>query len=245
MTPFVRSQRALDADSFKRPMVGLLVVIALLTLWVVWFCYARITLYVTSTAARVEIIPVDSAFSQAVRAPVGGRLATVHAALGQVVRPGDVLFELDTGAGRLPVAASAAGQLGTLANLPIGALVHPGDELAALVPPESPKIVADFLASAVIGRVFAGQPARLRLNHSTENSSLAATVVRVSSPAADGHVQVELELHPNHDGRIALQHGLSGTVEVEVEQVTPATLVLRASGRVATSIDEPGREVTR
>jgi multidrug resistance efflux pump len=241
MTPFARSQQALNTDNFKRPLVGLLIVILLLALWVVWFCYAHITLYASSTAAHVEIIPVDSAFSQAVRAPVSGRLAVVHAALGQLVRPGDVLFELDTSAGRLPVLASAAGQLGTIANLPIGAPIHSGDELGALVPPESPKIVADFLASTAIGRIFPGQPARLRLSHWTEDNDLPATVARVSIPTADGHVRVELELQPNRNRQIVLQHGLPGTVEIEVEQVTPAMLVLRASGRAVTPIDGSGR----
>jgi multidrug resistance efflux pump len=245
MTPFVRSHHVLNADSFKRSMVGLLVVITLLALWIVWFCYARITLYATSTIARLELIPVDSAFNQSVRAPVGGRLVTVHAALGQVVQPGDVLFELDTSAGRLAITAPAAGQLGAVTDLRIGALVQPGDELGAVVPPDSLKIVADFLAPAAIGQIFPGQPARLRLNQWTEDSGLAATIARVSSPTADGHVQVELQLQPNRDARIALQHGLLGTVEVEVEQVTPATLALRAIGRAAAPTGGSGREVTR
>src|SRR6185295_16902026 len=131
-------------------------------------------------------IPVDIALSQAVRAPVEGRLAAVYAALGQLVEPGDVLFALDTSAGRQPVAASAAGQIGAIINLPIGALIHSGDELGALTPPESPKIVADFLASAAIGRVFPGQSARLRLDQWSEESGMAATVARVSTPTADG-----------------------------------------------------------
>jgi multidrug resistance efflux pump len=245
MAPFSRTQHALDTDGFKRPLSGLLVVSALLSLWVVWFCCAHVTLYATSTTAYVQVVPLDSALSQAVRAPVGGRLAVVHAALGQVVRSGDVLFELETDAGRIAVVASAAGQLGTIANLPIGAPILPGDELGALVPPESPKIVADFPASTAIGRLFPGQPARLRFNHWTENGTLAATIARVSSPTADGHVQVELQIQSNNDTSIALQQGLSGTVEVEVEQVTPATLALRAIGRGSMPIEESGRGVTR
>ena len=245
MAPFSRTQHALNVDSFKRPMAGLLLVIALLALWIAWFCYAHITLYASSTAAHVEVIPVDSAFSQSVRAPVGGRLTAVHVALGQVVRPGDLLFELETGADRIAVTAPAGGQLGTIVNLPIGALIHPGAELGALVPAESPRVVADFLATAAIGRVLPGQPARLRLNHWTEYGTLAATVARISSPTADGYVHVELQIHANNDTPVVLQQGLPGTVEVEVEQVTPATLALRAIGRAAAPIEESGREVTR
>jgi hypothetical protein len=162
-----------------------------------------------------------------------------------VVQPGAMLFELDTSAGRLAVTAPAAGQLGAVTGLRIGASVQPGDELGALMSPDSLKIVADFLAPAAIGHIFPGQPARLRLNHWTEGSGLAATIARVSSPTADGHVQVELQLQPNPDAPVALQHGLSGTVEVEVEQVTPATLALRAIGRAAAPTDGPGREVAR
>ena len=74
---------------------------------------------------------------------------------------------------------------------------------------------------------------------------MVATVARVSPPTADGHIQVELQIQSNNDTPIALEQGLSGTVDVEVEQVTPATLTLRAIGRAVMPVQESERGVTR
>jgi hypothetical protein len=63
MSTFARSQHVLGADSLKRSIIGLMVVVALLTLWIVWFFCAPITLYETSMAAHLEVIPVDGALN--------------------------------------------------------------------------------------------------------------------------------------------------------------------------------------
>jgi membrane fusion protein (multidrug efflux system) len=47
----------------------------------------------------------------------------------------------------------------------------------------------------------------------------------------DGRIRVELAVNPNSTLRIHLQHGLPGTVEVQVERISPASLVLRTLGR--------------
>jgi membrane fusion protein (multidrug efflux system) len=41
---------------------------------------------------------------------------------------------------------------------------------------------------------------------------------------------VELALDSRSDSRIPLQHGLPGSVEVEIETLSPANLVLRTAG---------------
>jgi len=56
-------------------------------------------------------------------------------------------------------------------------------------------------------------------------------VSAVGGELRDGKVRVELELAPLPGSRIPLQHGLPGSVEVDVERATPAELVFRASGR--------------
>jgi membrane fusion protein (multidrug efflux system) len=56
----------------------------------------------------------------------------------------------------------------------------------------------------------------------------------VSSEIRDGLVRVEMKVDPARPCRIPLQHGLPGTVEVAVEQVTPGALVLRLAGRYVT-----------
>ena len=50
----------------------------------------------------------------------------------------------------------------------------------------------------------------------------------------DGNVRVELSVQPDADSRIPLQHGLPGSVEIEIERASPATLVLRAAGKLLT-----------
>jgi membrane fusion protein (multidrug efflux system) len=53
----------------------------------------------------------------------------------------------------------------------------------------------------------------------------------VANEARDGAIRVELRLVPEALTTIPLQHGLPGTVEVEVERVSPAALVLRGVGQ--------------
>ena len=112
--------------------------------------------------------------------------------------------------------------------------VKAGDKLAAVVPAGSLKVVADFLPAVALGRVQAGQPARLRLDSFpwAQYGSLVTTVSSVASEIRDGRVRVELTVSSQPTARLPLQHGLPGTLEVEVEQATPATLVLRAAGQL-------------
>ena len=59
---------------------------------------------------------------------------------------------------------------------------------------------------------------------------MVATVTSVAAEARDGVIRVELQLPPETPTAMPLQHGLPGTVEVEVERISPAALVLRAVG---------------
>ena len=98
------------------------------------------------------------------------------------------------------------------------------------------KIVADFLPPAALGRIQPGQPARLRLEGFpwTQYGAVAATVASVASEVRDGWVRVELAVRPDAASPIPLQHGLPGTIEVEVDHVSPAMLVLRTAGSLIT-----------
>jgi membrane fusion protein (multidrug efflux system) len=138
---------------------------------------------------------------------------------------------------RRHVRAPVAGRLGEVATLQIGTFVKAGDKLGAVVPAGSLMAVAEFLPAEALGRVRTGQPARLRLDSFpwTQYGSLATTVRNVASEVRDGRVRVELTLVTQPPARLPLQHGLRGTVEVEVEQAAPATLVLRAAGHLLTT----------
>jgi membrane fusion protein (multidrug efflux system) len=131
------------------------------------------------------------------------------------------------------IRAPVAGRLGEVATLHSGAVLRAGDTLGAILPPSALKVVAYFLPPVALGRLHPGQPARLRLAGFpwTQYGSLAATVTSVAHEVRDGQIRVELHLTPDAASPIPLQHGLPGTVEVEVERLTPAALVLRVVGQ--------------
>jgi membrane fusion protein (multidrug efflux system) len=143
------------------------------------------------------------------------------------------LARLTSEAERRHIRAPIAGRLGEAATLQIGAVVREGDVLGVVLPPGALRVVAAFPPPVALGRLHPGQPARLRLTGFpwTQYGSLAATVTTVAHERRDGQVRVELDLVLDMAFPIQLQHGMPGTVEVEVERVTPATLLLRSIGK--------------
>ena len=135
------------------------------------------------------------------------------------------------------IRAPVAGRLGEVTPLGTGAYVEKGDRLAAVVPTGRILAVAEFAPADAVGRIQPGQSARLRLTGfpSTRYGSIPATVARVGSEAQGGRIRVELEVTPADDA-LPLEHGLPGTVEVEVERLSPAALVLRSAGKL---LDRP------
>ena len=61
--------------------------------------------------------------------------------------------------------------------------------------------------------------------------SAAAIVTNVSGEVRDGQVRVDLALNTSSDSSIPFQHGLPAEVQVEIERLSPASLVLRSVGR--------------
>jgi multidrug resistance efflux pump len=136
------------------------------------------------------------------------------------------------------IRAPVSGRLGEVANVRVGSVVREGEKLAAIVPSGTLRIVANFQPPDALGRIQPGQSARLRLEGFpwTQFGSVPATVTSVGSEVRDGRIRVELAVNPVSTPRIHLQHGLPGTVEVQVERISPASLVLRMVGR---SISKP------
>jgi multidrug resistance efflux pump len=153
---------------------------------------------------------------------------------GQKSTTGATIERLQNEIERRLIRAPIAGRIGEVAELRVGSVVDEGTKLAAIVPAGQLRVVASFLPPAALGRVQPGQKARLRLEGFpwAEYGSLAASVESVGSEVRDGRVRVELAVHPDPSSPIPLQHGLPGTVEVEVERVSPAALVLRIAGRM-------------
>ncbi len=114
----------------------------------------------------------------------------------------------------------------------LGAVVKAGEKLATIVPPGQTRLVAQVPVIAV-GRVHPEQTARLRLDGYpwTQYGTLAAKVTGVGTEASDGSIRVELEVLAEQNSKIPLQHGQTGIVEIEVERVSPALLILRAAGQ--------------
>jgi multidrug resistance efflux pump len=136
------------------------------------------------------------------------------------------------------ITAPVSGRLAEVANLRMGTVLATGDRVATIVPDDSSlRVVADFGAAEAFGRIRPGQRADVRLDGFpfTQYGSLPAVVANVASELRDGRVRVELTLAGTVAG-VPLQHGLPGSVQIEVERLSPAALVLRAAGqRLATS----------
>lgn len=131
------------------------------------------------------------------------------------------------------VRATADGRIGDVpSKLRVGAVVEEGEHVASIVPEGGLLAVTEFPPATAVGRVAPGQRARVRLDGFpwTTHGMVRARVVRVGSEARDGRVRVELDVEPPEKPLVVLDHGLSGTVEVEVEKVTPLELVLRTAG---------------
>ena len=153
---------------------------------------------------------------------IEGQIVTVTAAIRRVEQ------EIE----RRRIRAPVSGRLGEVAELRVGMVVAEGTKLATVVPAGRLKVIADFLPPAALGRVRPGQTARLRLQGFPwmQYGSVPAVVTGVSSEVRSGMVRVELEVRPAPGSSIPLQHGLPGTVEVDVERISPAMLVMRAAG---------------
>lgn len=134
---------------------------------------------------------------------------------------------------RAPVSGTVAKVAESLLQ---GAYVAAGDQLCSIVPESDGGhvVVAEFEPGKAVGRIRAGQRARLRLDGYpwTHYGSVEARVSNVDSEARDGRVRVEFSIEPGVPAGIVLEHGLPGELEVEVESPSPLGLVLRSVGRL-------------
>ncbi len=154
---------------------------------------------------------------------------------GQLALSEATITRLEQSIDNHKVRSPIAGRIGEIApEIQVGSfLLAEGQFIARIVPIGDLKISARFQPSDTMGRVFAQQRARLRLDAFpwAQYGSLDAIVSRVGEEIRDGLQQVDLMLQsppPN----IRLQHGLTGQVEIAVETASPATLLLRAAGKL-------------
>jgi hypothetical protein len=131
------------------------------------------------------------------------------------------------------IRAPADGVIGALGLLHPGSYVAEGARLGTLRPSGELMLVAEFEPPSALGRIRPQQRAELRLTGFPwlEFGTVNARVTQVATEVRDGTVRVELDLLREQKTLIPFQHGLPGTVEVAVEQITPAELLLRSLGR--------------
>jgi membrane fusion protein (multidrug efflux system) len=101
---FDRSLRSLRADAGGGALVAGATATALLVAWGVWFFTARVPSYEVSSSGRLEVN--DQAHF--VDAPLAGKVACIHLALGSHVEAGEVLAELDDRSERLALSQERA-----------------------------------------------------------------------------------------------------------------------------------------
>jgi membrane fusion protein (multidrug efflux system) len=90
-SPFSRTLRALEADGHRRWMAGLIPALLLLAAWGIWFVRGKVAVYEVTDRAWLAV----DREAHPIAVPVEGRVAAVRAALGQQVREGQVLIELE------------------------------------------------------------------------------------------------------------------------------------------------------
>jgi multidrug resistance efflux pump len=130
------------------------------------------------------------------------------------------------------ITAPIDGILGQVRAPQVGSVVAVGQTIAVVTPETAVELVADFAAAHAVGRVRPAQRARMRVTAFpwTEYGMLRATVAAVSSEVLDGRIRVKLVLD-EQSSAIPHRHGLIGDVEIEIDEVSPATLIARAAGQ--------------
>ncbi len=141
------------------------------------------------------------------------------------------IHRLESDLDRRRILAPISGRLGECATLRPGAHISEGQQLGVILPSGRLQVVAEFEPSAALGKVRAGQRAVVRLQGFpwAQYGTVSAEVSQVADEIRNGKVRVELAVVSAANARIPYQHGLPGSVEIEVERLSPAALVLRSA----------------
>src|SRR5581483_1736683 len=94
-----------------------------------------------------------------------------------------------------------------------------------------PQVVAQFQPAA-LDTLRPGQSAIVRFPdfRPSQYGTVPAQVRRVADEIRNGRIEVVLVVSSPIAGHIPFRNGLSGSVEVEVERISPAALIFRSAG---------------
>ena len=193
---------------------------------------------VDAASRSVESLEQDAAMDQsekrAALLALDGDIAELEARIQSL---GAVDRRLSYREERHRIRAPVAGKVGDLTNLKVGEVLEAGAPFGSIIPDGVIRGVAEFEPYQALGRIRAGQPAQFRMRGFSwiQFGTIRGEVTRVASEPQNGRVRVEVAIEePEVDrdaGGVPIEHGLPGLVQVEVEQITPAALVLRAVGQ--------------
>ncbi len=163
-------------------------------------------------------------------AEIDSRVAALEAEEGIA---GHGSAELASGLEERTIKAPISGWLGRVSPCRPGSVLMAGDLVAVVIPDGDLKVSARFRAGPGLGRIGSGQHARMRLDALPwmRFGQIEAEVVRVGQETVDGLLRVECRLLSDHHHGADLQHGMQGTLVVEVDRMSPLELVLTLAGK--------------
>jgi membrane fusion protein (multidrug efflux system) len=142
---------------------------------------------------------------------------------------------------RRRIVAPVSGRLGNITPLQVGDVVKSGEVIATVIPTDDVHVVAELAPDDAVGRVLPGQPARVRLRAFSwlEFGMVDATVRHVASEPLDGTIRVELAMDGRGARDIPMQHGLTGSVDIRIDEAAPWVLLMRSIGSTVGKPAEP------
>jgi membrane fusion protein (multidrug efflux system) len=170
--------------------------------------------------------------NQAEMRKIEGKLAYLR---GEVKISGQAVQAQANEVAHHEVRAPISGRVAEMREVQVGSYIQAGEWVATIVPEGSLGIVAYYSPSGSLGRIRPGQSARLRLTGFPwpQYGAVPARVTAVAAEPRDGRVRVELAITGEPPRQLPAQHGLPGTLEVDLERISPALLALRAAGKMA------------
>jgi multidrug resistance efflux pump len=153
---------------------------------------------------------------------------------GQIAASQALIKSLEFEIERRTLRAPVDGRVADVVPAPKGTVVASGQRVASVVPPGHLRIVARYLPAEAVGRVRRGCLATVRLDAfpSAQYGTHRASVIEVASEAHDNSVRVELHV-TDANPHLPLTHGLTARVDVEIEEVRPIEMLVRALGYFA------------